>query len=87
MDPTVDDVDSNARHRGYNDRWWGHGFLEPTDVGLVLSTKVFVHCKQLTSDDCFPFLVKGLEVEFSFIMAKDSTLQDEMDPIGGQQVR
>ena len=30
-------------------------------MGLVLSTKVFVHCKQLTSDDCFPFLVKGLE--------------------------
>ena len=36
-------------------------FLEPTHAGTVPTNKVFVHWKQLTSDDRFPFLVKGLE--------------------------
>ncbi|CAE7849357.1 hcp [Symbiodinium microadriaticum] len=67
-------VDSNARHFGtcvYYHKWRGYGFLEPTHVGTVPTNKVFVHWKQLTSDDRFPFLVKGMEVEFSLMVSKD----------------
>ena len=41
-------------------------FLEPSHVGTIPTNKVFVHWKQLTSDDRFPFLVKGLQAASLF---------------------
>eukprot|EP00931_Biecheleriopsis_adriatica_P088985 TRINITY_DN63197_c0_g1_i1.p1 TRINITY_DN63197_c0_g1~~TRINITY_DN63197_c0_g1_i1.p1 ORF type:complete len:359 (-),score=78.02 TRINITY_DN63197_c0_g1_i1:128-1204(-) len=68
-------VDPSARHFGtvlFYHKWRGYGFIEPTNKGSIPQDKVFVHWKQLSSDDRFPFLTQGLEVEFSLNIQKDA---------------
>eukprot|EP00435_Cladocopium_sp_Y103_P073406 s216_g43.t1 len=62
-------VDVNARYFGtviFYHKYRGYGFIEPTEAEIP-TEKVFVHWKQISSDDRFPILVKGLEVEFSLM--------------------
>jgi len=60
-------VDERTRHTGtvktYN-KLSGYGFIS-CPSGLVDGDEVFCHWKSITSDDRFPFLYKGLEVEFN----------------------
>jgi len=67
MLPSGFQVDENARYTGTVSmyaKWKGYGFVEFSQPGVVPMDKVFVHWKQLQSDDRFPFLNKGMEVEF-----------------------
>lgn len=76
-------VDQNVRHRGTVEmyaKWRGFGFVTMTQQGIVPTNKVFVHWRQILSDDRFPFLVKGMEVEFNLTTFKDFR-------IGGTTVR
>lgn len=62
-------VDVNARYFGtviFYHKYRGYGFIEPMETEIP-TEKVFVHWKQISSDDRFPILVKGLEVEFSLM--------------------
>ncbi|CAK9040935.1 unnamed protein product [Durusdinium trenchii] len=66
-------VDVNERYFGtviFYHKYRGYGFIEATEADIP-TEKVFVHWKQISSDDRFPFLVKGLEVEFSLMTWKD----------------
>jgi len=72
--PSGFQADPNQRFYGtvlFYHKWRGYGFIEPTPKGSVPLERVFVHWKNLSSDDRFPFLVQGLEVEFSLVQFKD----------------
>jgi len=67
-------VDTDARYTGtisFYHKWKGYGFVELSEPGIVPQDKLFVHWKNIQSDDRFPFLVKGLEVEFGILKAFD----------------
>lgn len=67
-------VDANARYTGtvsFYHKWKGYGFVEVTQKGVVPQDKLFIHWKQLSSDDRFPFLTKGVEVEFGVMTWRD----------------
>jgi len=67
-------VDVNARYTGtvsFFQKWKGYGFIEVAEAGVVPQDKLFVHWKNIQSEDRFPALVKGLEVEFGVIKAQD----------------
>jgi cold shock CspA family protein len=70
-DDTVDasfQVDEAARHQGrvdYFDKRRGFGFIVPSTSGLVPGDKLMIHWREITSDDKWPFLNSGIEVEFS----------------------
>jgi len=96
--PTVPEnfqVDPNMRYFGsvlmYN-KFRGFGFVTPSVPGTVPTDKVFVHWKQVQSDDRYPFLTQGLEVEFSLMLAKEwktggSTLRaTNVTLVGGMSV-
>merc|ERR1740130_2047874 len=60
-------VDSSARYTGTCEayfKWKGYGFLTMSQTGIVPNDRLFCHWRNVQSDDRFPFLVKGLEVEF-----------------------
>jgi len=67
-------VDQNARYTGtvsFYQKWKGYGFLDVAQKGVVPQDKLFVHWKQIASDDRFPFLAKDLEVEFGVMTWRD----------------
>jgi len=67
-------VDANARYTGtvsFYQKWKGYGFVELAQKGVVPQDKLFIHWKQLASDDRFPFLTKGMEVEFGVMTWRD----------------
>jgi len=67
-------VDPAARYTGvvsFYHKWKGYGFIELSQKGLVPQDRVFVHWKQLQSDDRFPFLTQGLEVECGLMTMRD----------------
>lgn len=76
--PTVQpnfEVDSIVRQSGTVDfyaKWKGYGFITLNQTGLVPNDRIFVHWRNVQSDDRFPFLVKGLEVEFSIMKHRDN---------------
>jgi len=60
-------VDETARNTGkvvYYNKSAGFGFIKPDVDGLVPDDKVMVHWREISSSDAWPFLYKGLEVEF-----------------------
>jgi len=72
--PSGFQVDPNQRFYGtvlFYHKWRGYGFIEPTPKGSVPVEKVFAYWKNISSDDRFPFLVQGLEVEFSLVQHRD----------------
>lgn len=72
--PSSYQVDPTARFTGtvtFYQKWRGYGFIEPTQKGLIPTEKVFVHWKAIESEDRFPCLTQGLEVEFGLSSHKD----------------
>lgn len=68
-------VDSNARYTGtvsFFAKWKGYGFINVNQKGVVPQDQLFVHWRQVSSDDRFPFLMKDLEVEFGVMKWSDS---------------
>merc|ERR1712232_381076 len=67
-------VDQKARYIGtvaFYHKFRGYGFLELHQKGVVPNDKIFVHWKELCSDDRFPILTKDLEVECSISMQRE----------------
>jgi len=54
----------------------GFGFIDCSDRSVAPNGKVFVHWKNIESDDRFPFLVEGLDVEFSVLKVRDMRFRD-----------
>jgi len=48
----------------------GYGFIQAADPEVIPGGLVFVHWRNIQSEDRFPFLVKGLEVEFGIMTWK-----------------
>eukprot|EP00933_Yihiella_yeosuensis_P062008 TRINITY_DN64920_c0_g1_i1.p1 TRINITY_DN64920_c0_g1~~TRINITY_DN64920_c0_g1_i1.p1 ORF type:complete len:364 (+),score=53.69 TRINITY_DN64920_c0_g1_i1:58-1149(+) len=70
MIPATYQVNPDARYTGtvqFYNKFRGFGFIEPTQKGVIPSEKIFVHWKSILSDDRFPFLSAGVEVEFGLI--------------------
>lgn len=68
------EVDPNARYTGtvsFYHKWKGYGFVELAQTGVVPQDRLFVHWRNIQSDDRYPFLVKGLEVEFGLMKFHD----------------
>lgn len=60
-------VDQFMRYMGtvsFYHKWKGYGFIDVTEKGVVPQDRLFVHWRNIQSDDRYPFLVKGVEVEF-----------------------
>jgi cold shock CspA family protein len=60
-------VDIHMRYMGtvsFYHKWKGYGFIDVTQKGVVPQDRLFVHWRNIQSDDRYPFLVKGVEVEF-----------------------
>lgn len=67
-------VDASGRYTGtvqFYQKWKGFGFIEVHQPGVVPGDKLFVHWKQIQSDDRFPFLAKDLELEFGVMTWRD----------------
>lgn len=67
--------DANARYTGtvcFYAKWKGYGFITVKQQGVVPNETLFVHWRQVQSDDRFPFLVKDLEVEFGLMTWRDN---------------
>jgi len=67
-------VDETLRYTGlvtFYAKWKGYGFIEVAQKGVVPNDQLFVHWKQLQSDDRFPFLQKGSEVEFGVTVSRE----------------
>ena len=75
--PAGYEVDPNARYNGtvnFYHKWKGYGFIDVATPGVVPNNRVFVHWRQLQSDDRFPFLQKDVVVEFSLMTWRDWSL-------------
>lgn len=60
-------VDSSARYTGVVSGFWkfkGYGFLTLDQKGVVPGDKIFAYWRNIQSDDRFPTLMKGTQVEF-----------------------
>jgi len=89
-------VDPHNRHMGvvsFYHKWRGYGFIDLTQKGVVPQDRVFVHWRAIQSDDRYPFLVQGLEVEFNLQKQRDwknfgaSTLRARMvSLVGGANI-
>ncbi|CAK9101210.1 unnamed protein product [Durusdinium trenchii] len=67
-------VDKDARYTGsvidFN-KWRGFGHITMDEKGVVPGDKVFVHWKNIQTDDRFPRLQQGLQVEFGLMITND----------------
>jgi cold shock CspA family protein len=87
--PSGFQVDQNARYTGtvqFYAKWKGYGFIEVTQQGVVPNNKLFVHWRQLQSDDRFPTLVKGLEVEFGVMIAPTNNFRSTGNTLRAKNV-
>jgi len=67
-------VDATARYTGtvaFYSKLKGYGFVEVAQKGVVPDDRVFVHWRNIESEDRFPFLVKDMEVEFGLTKWKE----------------
>lgn len=72
--PAGFEVDSAARHAGtvaefY--KWRGYGFVRPAEEGLVPGGRLYVHWSNIQTDDRFPALLRGMDIEFGIMKWKD----------------
>lgn len=68
-------VDTTVRYTGtvaFYAKWKGYGFINVAQPGVVPGDQLFVHWRQIASDDRFPFLMKDLEVEFGVMTWSDN---------------
>jgi len=81
-------IDSSIRYAGTvknYDKLSGYGFIS-TESGVVDGDEVFVHWKSIQSEDRFPFLYKGLEVEFSLREIDENIRAWEVTAPGGEMI-
>merc|ERR1712228_360246 len=67
-------VNEKTRYKGTCEEYKklnGYGFIILSQQGVVPDNKVFVHWEQLQSEDRFPHLQKGMEVECSLAVKVD----------------
>jgi len=67
-------VDPAARYTGTVSsyyKWKGVGFIEVQQPDVVPGDKLFIHWSNIQTDDRFPFLVEGMEVEFGLQVWKE----------------
>lgn len=72
--PREFEVDKTARYQGTVTayyKWSGYGFIVPDTPGLVPDGQLFVHWRNIQTDDRVPFLVKDMKVEFGMMKYKD----------------
>jgi len=65
--PADFEVDKDARYKGtvaHYSKLSGYGFIQVANEGVVPENMLFVHWRSIRTEDRFPFLVKGMEVEF-----------------------
>jgi len=65
--PSDTKVDEKTRFKGecvHFNKQGGFGFIKPDKAGIVPDDKVMVFWKEINSDDRWPMLYKGLQVEF-----------------------
>lgn len=75
------EVDHDARYSGTVDfysKLKGYGFIEVGDKGALPEDRIFVQWRNIDSKDRFPFLVKGLEVEFGIMKWRDSSRRGQV---------
>jgi len=61
------EVDKEARFSGtvtHYFKWKGFGFIKLSDTGVVPNDELHVSWQNIKTDDRYPFLLKGMEVEF-----------------------
>jgi cold shock CspA family protein len=87
------EVDSDARYAGkvdYFDRKGGYGFIAADEEDIIPGNRVMVHWREIKSEDRWPYLYKGLEVEFGLkkLKSKDRKSWElkatEVTQIGGE---
>lgn len=63
-------IDKDARYTGtvLDYKWRGFGHISLDQKGVVPEDKLFVHWKNIQTDDRFPRLKEGLQVEFGLMM-------------------
>lgn len=68
------DIDKEARYLGtvlsYY-KWSGYGFIVPSQPGLVPSGRLYVNWSNIMSEDRYPHLLKGMNVEFGLMKKKE----------------
>jgi cold shock CspA family protein len=78
LQPADTKVDEAQRFKGtceYFNKSCGYGFIKPEKAGVAPDDRVMVHWRAIDSADSWPFLYKGLEVEFNlqkFVKANGS---------------
>eukprot|EP00933_Yihiella_yeosuensis_P067287 TRINITY_DN7203_c0_g1_i1.p1 TRINITY_DN7203_c0_g1~~TRINITY_DN7203_c0_g1_i1.p1 ORF type:complete len:344 (+),score=94.26 TRINITY_DN7203_c0_g1_i1:62-1093(+) len=66
--------DNEARYTGkvtYYNKWKGYGFAELDQKGVVPEDRLFVHWRNIQSEDRFPFLTKDMQIEFGLMKWKE----------------
>jgi len=79
--PSGFEVDADARYAGtveFYSKLKGYGFIEVTEKGVVPDDRLFVQWRNIQSEDRFPFLVKGLEVEFGVMKWRDPSQRNQV---------
>jgi len=79
--PLPDDfhIDTTARYRGTVSsyyKWQGCGTIGFVDEGIVPTDRVFVHWSNIQSEDRYPSLMKGMQVEFGLMRWKNRDKTD-----------
>lgn len=72
--PKEFEVDKTARYTGTVTayyKWSGYGFITPDTPNLVPDGQLFVHWRNIQTDDRVPFLTKDLKVEFGMMKFRD----------------
>jgi len=73
--PANFEVDKDARYVGtvtsYR-KWSGFGFIEPSTTGVVPNDELYVHWSNIQTDDRYPFLIEGMQVEFGLMKWKEN---------------
>ncbi|CAE8678589.1 unnamed protein product, partial [Polarella glacialis] len=75
------EIDLDARYTGkvaFYSKLKGFGFIDMDQQGIVPEDKLFVQWRNIDSNDRFPFLVTGHEVEFSVTKWKDAAHNGEV---------
>lgn len=68
------EIDKEARYAGTVEsyhKWSGYGFITLDKPGIVPKDKIYVHWSNIQSEDRYPFLQKGMAVEFGLMKWKD----------------
>merc|ERR1719188_599248 len=76
--PAGMEIDKDARYQGTVSDYWkwqGYGFITPNQSGLVPKDKIYVHWSNIQTDDRYPFLTKGMDIEFGLMKWKDKGVE------------